>query len=82
MSRLCVHTQTNRPWNLRQCVENYHRAGIRGISIWRHLLEEISPEEAKRILDDHNMEVVSLVRGGFFPSVETKKRLPLRKQNP
>ena len=74
-SKLCVHTQTNKPWSLRQCVEHYHGAGIKGISIWRHLLEEISFEDARRLLNDHNMDVVSLVRGGFFPSTNAKNRL-------
>ncbi|MEN8228351.1 MAG: sugar phosphate isomerase/epimerase family protein [Bacteroidota bacterium] len=55
-------------------MENYHREGIRGISIWRHLLEESSLSDAKELLDDHGMEVVSLVRGGFFASVERGQR--------
>ena len=38
-------------------------------------MEEISPEDARRLLNDHNMEVVSLVRSGFFPSKEAKYRL-------
>ncbi len=74
LSKLCIHTQTNRPWNLRQCVDNYHRAGIRGISIWRHLLEECPAEEARLMLDDHGLDMVSLVRGGFFPSVDARRR--------
>jgi len=73
-TKLCVHTQTNKPWSLRQCVEHYHRAGIKGISVWRHLLEEISPADARQLLNDHNMDVVSLVRGGFFPSTIMKNR--------
>lgn len=68
LSKLCVHTQTNKPWDLRKCVENYHRKGIRGISVWRHLLEETPPDAAKALLDEYRMEVVSLVRGGFFAS--------------
>jgi sugar phosphate isomerase/epimerase len=74
LSRLCVHTQTTRPWNLFQCAEHYARAGIRGISIWRHLLQGISLAQARRHLDDHHMEVVSLVRGGFFASADAASR--------
>ncbi|MEN8116461.1 MAG: sugar phosphate isomerase/epimerase family protein [Bacteroidota bacterium] len=73
-SKLCVHTLTNKPWNLRQCVENYHAAGIQGITIWRNILEGQNLKECKQILDDHNMDVVSVARGGFFPSVEAQKR--------
>jgi sugar phosphate isomerase/epimerase len=74
LSRLCIHTQTNRPWDLEQCVQAYHRAGIRGISIWRHLLEKTALDHASSVLKDHDMEVVSLVRGGFFASVDKKIR--------
>lgn len=73
-SKLCVHTLTTKPWDLRQCVENYSAAGINGITIWRNVLENQNLNEAKQLLDDHNMEVVSIARGGFFPSVETKNR--------
>ena len=73
-SKLCVHTLTNKPWNLRQCIENYNNAGIQGITIWRNVLEDQNLKEAKQLLDDHNMDVVSLARGGFFPSVEETKR--------
>jgi sugar phosphate isomerase/epimerase len=74
LSRLCIHTQTNRPWDLEQCVSAYHRAGIRGISIWRHLLEKTTLQHASSVLQDHDMEVVSLVRGGFFASADKKVR--------
>lgn len=73
-SKLCVHTLTTKPWDLRQCVENYNAAGIRGITIWRNVLENQNLKAAKQLLDDHNMEVVSIARGGFFPSVESGKR--------
>mgnify|MGYP006302100349 CR=1 FL=1 len=73
-SKLCVHTMTTKPWNLRECVENYSAAGITGISVWRNVLEDQNLQEAKAMLDDHNMTMVSTVRGGFFPSVEKKKR--------
>lgn len=65
---------TNKPWNLKQCIEKYSAAGIKGISIWRNVLEGQDIGEAGRLLDDSPLEVVSLVRGGFFPSVEKKKR--------
>jgi sugar phosphate isomerase/epimerase len=73
-SKLCVHTLTTKPWNLRQCVENYSSAGIQGITIWRNVLENQNLKEAKTMLDDFGMNVVSVARGGFFPSVEKEKR--------
>ncbi|MCK4748418.1 MAG: hypothetical protein KAT15_15310, partial [Bacteroidales bacterium] len=59
LSQLCIHTQTNKPWSLGQCVKHYSEAGIRGISVWRHVLEGTSFTEARTLLDDHDMEVVS-----------------------
>ncbi len=73
-SKLCIHTLTNKPWDLRECVENYSAAGIYGITIWRNVLENQNLNEAKKLLDDHNMNVVSVARGGFFPSTEKKER--------
>lgn len=73
-SRLCVHTLTTRPWNIEECVKNYASAGIHGITVWRNVLENQNLSEVKKMLDDHGMTVVSLARGGFFPSVDASKR--------
>jgi sugar phosphate isomerase/epimerase len=73
-SKLCVHTQTNKPWNLEECIRNYASAGIHALSIWRHLLEELSYAEIRKLVADHHMDVVSLVRGGFFASTKKKTR--------
>jgi sugar phosphate isomerase/epimerase len=73
-SKLCVHTLTTKPWTLEECVKNYAAAGIHGITVWRNVLENQNLREAKTILDDHGMTVVSVARGGFFPSVEKEKR--------
>jgi len=74
LSKLCVHTLTTRPWNLEECVKNYSAAGIHGITIWRKVLENKNLPEAKKLLDDYQMNVVSLARGGFFPSTSREKR--------
>ena len=74
-SKLCVHTLTTKPWSLEECVQYYSSAGIQGITIWRNVLENQNLKECKQILDDHNMNVVSVARGGFFPSVEKAKRI-------
>jgi sugar phosphate isomerase/epimerase len=69
-----MHTQTTKPWGIEACVKNYASAGIKGISVWRNVLENKNLKEVKNLLDEFEMEVVSLVRGGFFPSVDKKKR--------
>lgn len=73
-SKLCVHTQTTKPWTIEECVSHFSAAGIKGISIWRHLLEGKDLKSIKAMLDAHQMEVVSLVRGGFFPAVDAEQR--------
>ena len=73
-SKLCVHTQTNKPWTIEECITQYAAAGISAISIWRHLLEGKDLSEIKELLIKNEMEVGALVRGGFFPSVYDKQR--------
>lgn len=73
-SKLCVHTQTTKPWAIEECISHFSAAGIKGISIWRHLLEGKDLKSIKAMLDAHQMEVVSLVRGGFFPAVDAEQR--------
>ena len=80
-SKLCIHTQTTKPWTLEECIINFASAGVNGISIWRHLLEGKDLNKIKLLLDSNRMDVVSLVRGGFFPSVDPKKRLSAIEDN-
>jgi sugar phosphate isomerase/epimerase len=74
LSKLCVHTLTTKPWGIEDCVKNYSRAGIHGITIWRNVLENRNLTAVKSLLDDHGMTVASLCRGGFFPSIDASKR--------
>lgn len=74
LSKLCVHTLTTKPWDIETCVKNYSAAGIKGITVWRNVLENKDLTSVKNLLDDYGMEVVSLARGGFFPSVDFRKR--------
>lgn len=73
-SRLCVHTMTTKPWSIEECVKYYSAAGISGITVWRNVLESKNLNEVDKLLKDSNLEVVSLCRGGFFPSTEPEQR--------
>ena len=68
MSRLCVHTITTKPLSLEQCLTEYPRRGISGITIWRQALEGRELRAVKRQVADSGMDLVSLCRGGFFPA--------------
>lgn len=73
-SRLCIHTITHKPWTIEECAENFSREGIGGITVWRNVLEGRNIDHIGKMLRDHELEVVSLCRGGFFPSTDKKKR--------
>lgn len=74
LSKLCIHTITTKPWGLEKAVKKYSKKGIKGISVWRQWLDEHGPETSGKILKDSGMEVVSLVRGGFFPGLTVGER--------
>jgi sugar phosphate isomerase/epimerase len=66
LSKLCLHTITTKPWTLDQCLLNYEKVGIKGISIWRNVLENQNLSTIKTRVKNAGLETVSLVRGGFF----------------
>ena len=69
-----MHTLTTKPWDLEDCVKNYAKAGINGITIWRNVLENMNLKEVKTLLDNYRMNVVSVARGGFLASADKKRR--------
>ncbi len=74
-SRLCIHTITTRPWSFEEALENYCQRGVRGISIWNNVIEKIGVSRAANLLSQFPIEVVSMVRGGFFAHPDKHERL-------
>ena len=74
LSRLAIHTQTNKPWSLIQCIKAYSTAGIKAISVWRDVLEPVGAKAAGQMLRDAGMHVPALVRGGFFAATDLTAR--------
>ena len=74
MDRLCVHTITTKGLSLMECLEEYPRHGVRGITVWRNALFGRPLSESGRMIRDSGMDVVSLCRGGFFPAVDVQGR--------
>lgn len=74
LSRLCVHTITTKPWPIEKAAKEFSAAGIAGITVWRDALSGRDIAATGRMLRDLNLEVVSLCRGGFFPSLDKKSR--------
>ena len=61
-SQLAVHTFTNQPWSIHECIENYARAEIRGISVWRETIAGYNLKKVRKQLEDSGITPVSLVR--------------------
>jgi sugar phosphate isomerase/epimerase len=74
LSLCCVHTITTKPWSLREAAENYAAAGIRGITVWRDVLEGAPVTESRAIIESCGLETVALCRGGFFPGIDAASR--------
>jgi sugar phosphate isomerase/epimerase len=73
-SKLCVHTITTKPWQIEQSAEEFGKAGIGGISVWRDTLEGRDITKVGEMLRSTGLDVVSLVRGGFFPAKDAAGR--------
>ena len=81
LSKLCIHTMTTKPWEIEEAVDHYAFAGVRGISVWRQYLEGRDTEKTGAMIRAHNLEIVSLVRGGFFPSIDENQRSKAIREN-
>jgi sugar phosphate isomerase/epimerase len=79
--RLAVHSITTKPWDIDTAVEEYARAGVRGITVWRNAFEQRTPAEVARHISDAGLTTVSTCRGGFFPSVDPEKRAAALEEN-
>jgi sugar phosphate isomerase/epimerase len=74
LSKMAIHTMTHKSWSLAQCVDEFTKAGVGGISVWRNVIEPIGIKEASSIVRKSGLKVPALVRGGFFPSKDSAKR--------
>lgn len=78
LSRCAIHTMTNKPWSLAQCIEYYQAAGIHAMSVWRNVVAAdeggVGIDEAARMVKASGMAVPAYVRGGFFPAFDAAKR--------
>lgn len=74
LSRLCIHTITTKPWSLEEALDQYSARGIRAMSVWQNAIEGMGAAKAGERIRQYPMDVVSYVRGGFFPSSSDAKR--------
>jgi sugar phosphate isomerase/epimerase len=74
LSKLCIHTITTKPWPIETAIKEYSNAGVKGITVWRDALLGRDIRSCGQLARDSGLSVVSLCRGGFFPSVDVNKR--------
>lgn len=74
LKNLCIHTITTKPWAIEESAEYFARAGVGGITVWRQALEGRNITRTGEQLRNHGLSVVSLCRGGFFPSTSLRQR--------
>jgi sugar phosphate isomerase/epimerase len=74
LSRLCLHTITTKPWGIEEAARNYAAGGVKGITVWRDALQGRDIRKTGEMLREQGLEIVSLCRGGFFPSIDAGKR--------
>ena len=74
LSKLCIHTITTKPWRIEEAAKNFSEAGVKGITVWRDALTGRNIKKTGDILRGYDLSIVSLCRGGFFPSIDKTKR--------
>ena len=74
LSRLCIHTITTKSWKIEEAAKNFSALGVKGITVWRDALEGRNINQTAKMLRGHDLKIVSLCRGGFFPSKDSGKR--------
>jgi sugar phosphate isomerase/epimerase len=74
LSKLCIHTITTKPWSIEEAAKHFHAQGVKGITVWRDALRDRNIKDTGKMLQDYDLEIVSLCRGGFFPSIDRTKR--------
>ena len=74
LSKLCIHTITTKPWNIEEAAKKFSTAGVKGITVWRDALNGRDIKQTGSMLRDHDLTIVSLCRGGFFPATDGNKR--------
>jgi sugar phosphate isomerase/epimerase len=74
LNRLCIHTITTKPWAIEESARKFAAAGVKGISVWRDALAGRDIKKTGDLLRNEGLSIVSLCRGGFFPSTDPVKR--------
>lgn len=72
--KLCIHTITTKPWSLEEALDQYASNEVPGISVWQNAVLPMGAVKAGELIGKYPVEVVSYVRGGFFPGTTVQQR--------
>ncbi len=76
MNRLCIHSITNKPWNLDTLIEKYTGSGIPALTIWEDAVKELGRQKRRGQTGEIRAYTsFPIARGGFFPDLNAGKRL-------
>ncbi len=81
LDRLAIHTITTRPLPLPLALEEYVRAGIGGVTLWREHVEPLGVRKAARMVEASGLKPVALCRGGFFVALDSEARAAAVEEN-
>lgn len=81
LTKLCIHTITMKPWDIEVASEKFAAAGVKGITVWRDSIAGRNVKDTGAMIRAQGLQVVSLCRGGFFPSPEKHHRVAAIQDN-
>jgi sugar phosphate isomerase/epimerase len=73
-SRLSINHYSIRQWDLPQLVTGCQSVGISSVGLWRDKVNALGLETSRRLVEEANIAVSSLCRGGFFPYSSEEER--------
>jgi sugar phosphate isomerase/epimerase len=73
-SRLSINHYSIRQWDLPQLIKGCQSAGISSVGLWRDKVNAAGLETSRRLVQEANIAVSSLCRGGFFPYSSEEER--------
>ena len=75
IDRLSINHYSIRQWDLSELVAGCQKAGITNVGLWRDKVSSVGLDKARRLLEEANIAVSSLCRGGFFPYSSDQERI-------
>jgi sugar phosphate isomerase/epimerase len=73
-SRLSLNQITTPKWSVAEAIEGCVRHGVPSIALWRHKIQEAGLDACVRHVNDAQIHISSVCRGGMFPASTESER--------